>query len=829
MSTLSLLFVKKFSYICITITALLAKIILKLKYMKLKCYALRCIAVVCAVVLVACVDDSYDLKDVSTEVTIGQGRTQLFFGELDFKSIKDLIGDNKINGLIIDEEGNLSYGYNATGETEKIEGVDNVYTIPGTQNTFVAEYPSFDMDMVSVKIDDSSDVYVNTGAISAYIPSLSGTLSDAMASLVPDIKGTYGKTFSGNDMHLLFDIPQQLKNIKRVIFRDVENGYHGAPMRLVVDFNGVSGINGGGKINFDIALSGGIFTIVDENNNLICQDNEFEEEYEVPVGADKVEFVIYIESVENTIALNDDHQLDIPMELECNMTFDLDVKAGEFDLQDVPQFALYADFAIGDTEVIASDDEALFKYQPAEAQKINIKNLPKELKSVNKIGFKDDTTLNLYVDGLEWLGDSAENIVVEATLPEYLVLGADGNSDYTYNKSSHSITTTLAKVNDGIDVALESIDFGVEGVSPDAEGTISLDLLFSINAYFVDGAIISASTLVHDEYLQVVEGISDIELKIESLSGKVDYTYTLEQSFDFKTDDYDFGELLIGGTGLSPIITLNIDNPLTLPLTAEASLSDDTGRKLDIDDIVLKAAQYKNNVVVPTKNSIVIALEERRKEFENKDVIFCPVDFDSLLAGTIPSTLDVAVSVGISSDTVHTLYVMEEFEIGYGYSFELPISFNDNLDISYSNDFSGFNEMFADIAEYDVKVGDITIIAEIENTLPLALEAEVELFDANGEAVDIDVTFVEGYDRINGSEDGVTAANSTLRLNIGAGKSIDTKKLSKIDGITFTLVAKSDANGSVAINAKQGVGARLSLELDGGITVDVKDFMTSNN
>ena len=132
-------------------------------------------------------------------------------------------------------------------------------------------------------------------------------------------------------------------------------------------------------------------------------------------------------------------------------------------------------------------------------------------------------------------------------------------------------------------------------------------------------------------------------------------------------------------------------------------------------------------------------------------------------------------------------------------------------------------------ASYDVKVGDITIIAEIENTLPLALEAEVELFDANGEAVDIDVTFVEGYDRINGSEDGVTATNSTLRLNIGAGKSIDTKKLSKIDGIAFTLVAKSDANGSVAINAKQGVGARLSLELDGGITVDVKDFMTSNN
>jgi hypothetical protein len=115
--------------------------------------------------------------------------------------------------------------------------------------------------------------------------------------------------------------------------------------------------------------------------------------------------------------------------------------------------------------------------------------------------------------------------------------------------------------------------------------------------------------------------------------------------------------------------------------------------------------------------------------------------------------------------------------------------------------------VFSQVAEYDVKVGDVTFIAEIENTTPLAFTAEVALIDADGEPVDLDITFEEGYDRINGSKDGVIPAKTTLRINVGGGAGISVVELAKVDGVIFTLVAESDADGSVAINKNQSVGA----------------------
>jgi hypothetical protein len=53
--------------------------------------------------------------------------------------------------------------------------------------------------------------------------------------------------------------------------------------------------------------------------------------------------------------------------------------------------------------------------------------------------------------------------------------------------------------------------------------------------------------------------------------------------------------------------------------------------------------------------------------------------------------------------------------------------------------------------------------------------------------------------------------------------------LATVDGFAFKLKAESDADGSVDINADQGVAAKLSLELDGGITVDIEKLMQSNN
>ena len=794
----------------------------KHKHMKPKDFALRCLAVVCAVVVVSCVDKNYNLDDVSTEVTVITNKTKLFIGELENKSIGDLLGDKEVDGLVKDENGNFTYSYSGKGEPQTIDGIDASYTVPGIENKFKVDYPSFNLDMKGIDLKEESDVAVGDNFIKM-LPE-SGKLPSYVASTMPAMTGSLSKTFNGEDMHLLFNLPEQVDNIAKILFKDIESGHDGAPMHLTVDFRGFSGINGGGYIDFKLNLNGGTFRLADNSGNIICDGNEYTTRYVVEEGVDKVDFVIYVESIENTTALNDRHQLDIPLELTCDMTFDLKAKEGSFVLTDMPHFALSADFEFGDAVIVMNGEVSLVEYHPTEPQKVKINGLPKELKSINNIALKDGATFNFYAGGLEWLGENAESVAVEVELPEYLVLHAVSGAGYEYDEATHTLSTTIADINDGVELDIEALDFGAEGVSPDENGEITIDLDFDINAHFAEGENVNVSSLVHDKNLEITTGIEDIELTVKAVSGRVDYTYTLKQDFNIKTENMDLGELVIEGIGLSPVITLNVENPLTLPLVATGVLADDTDRRFEFGDITLEPATYENGDVVPSKNKIVIAGE--RPEY---DCTFVEVDFDELLAGVVPSLLSVELAVSVDSSEEHTLYVDDVFAINYDYSIDVPVALNNKLSISYADEFGGFSSIFSQVAQYDVHVGDVTIVVEITNTTPLALLAEVELQDENGEAVDLIAEFEEGNGRVDGSKDGNAEKVSTLRLNVANkdGKGLDVAKLAEVDGIAFKVSAKSDAEGDVALNEDQYVGATLWLELS-NVTADIKDFIGSN-
>lgn len=798
--------------------------------MKLIDFAFRCIATVGAVVAVACVDQSFDLKDVSTEVTIGQGTTQLYVGTLEQKSIKELLGEEKIDGLGKDEEGNFIFSYSGEGKPIVIDGIENSYPVAGLENRFVVEYPTFDFDMTGIVIDEHENVNFNDDELGEMLPSNSGTITEDVASMLPRLQGTFDRTFSSKDLHLLADVPEQIENIHRITFRDIESGHTGAPMRLTVDFKGLAGINGGGVVDFEIELKGGIFRLVNEQNELVVEGNSYQQSYDVESGAESVEFVIYVESVENTTHLNNDHQLDIPLELSCKMSFDLEAKGGEFNIIDAPEFAIYANFEYGDAEILLNDDIALVEYNPEVPQQVKIKGLPTEIKSINSLELMEGTMLNFYVNGFDWLGDNAEKVAVEVTVPSYLVLDvASGSGDYEYDAESGVLTTTLADIADGVEMGIERIDFGGEGIAPDANGEIILDLDFNINVHFVEGASVKVSSLAYEGDLEVTAGVRDMDVVVKSVSGKVDYSYVIDQEVDISSEDMELGDLEIGGVGLSPIIRLNIVNPFTIPLVANGELRDDTNRELRLENIPIKAAEYVGGEIVPTRSCIVVATEERRGEFADKDVYFIAVDFDEFLKGVIPSKLSANLSVDVDSESVNTLYLAEQFEIFYDFSVEVPIAFNDKLDIRYEDEFTGFNSVFTDIyesvEEFGFKFGDVTFVAYVKNTTPLAFEVEAEVINTSGEKVSVPISFVEGYDRIAGSTDGKSVVESTVRLNLGDGELFGLEQLAEIDGIRIRLNALCDAEERTYLNENQWIEAKVMLELNGGITVDIKDTL----
>jgi hypothetical protein len=611
-------------------------------------------------------------------------------------------------------------------------------------------------------------------------------------------------------------------NIKSITFKDIESGHHGAPLHLTVDFAGLAGVNGGGKVNIQLGLQGGKFRMLDANNQLVCEGNEYQEEYTIEHGADKLDFVLYIESVENTTQLNANHALDLPIELSCDVTFDIATKAGNFDLSKRPSFSLYADFEYGDAEILMNHDAKILEYTPTEFTKINVTNLPKEVKAINSIELADDAVIDFYAHGLDWLGENGDKVLIEVAMPEYLILHAVPGAGYEYDEERHVLKTTISDINDGVNIEIDRLDFGAEGLVPDENGSLQLELGFDVNAYFANDAPLTLSSLEHSGAVVIKTGISKVDLSLKSISGVVDYSYVFEPKEPIALDVEGI-DVEIGGLGISPVITLNIENPLTIPLQLEGKLFDDCDREIELK-ATLNPATYENGKVVSALNKVVIANKKTAYE-----CIFIEVDFDNELKGKLPSMLDFEFTVSVSGDTVQTLYVPEKLEINYDYNVTIPVALNDKLSISYAGEVGELNEIFTQLEGYNVRVGDVVVVAEVTNTTPLALEAEAELFNVDGSKSDAQIAFEEGHGRIGGSKDGVTPEKSTLRLALGTdgGDGIVASNLSAIDKVAFELKANSDAEGDVALKDEQYISAKLWIEIGGGITIDINDFIQS--
>lgn len=793
--------------------------------MRVKNFAYRLICAVSALVLVACVDKSFNLDDVSKEVTVGGGTTVLPLGYLENKSIADLLGEQEIEGLVIDENGNLSYNYVGQRGEVSLDGVSAEFSIPRIESTFTAEYPQFDLSMNAIVISEEGDIAISGleqfahGDLNFYIP-------EGIA--LPVVRGEYNVEFGGDDLRIGVDVPEQIENINKIYFRDIESGHHGAPLHFSVAFNGLADINGGGNLKFDLMVNGGTFIILDAENNVVCDGNKYTQSYPVEVGADSVDFVVYIESLTNTSTLDEHHHLDIPMELIFDMEFEIDTKAGYVNLSDMPHISLNADFEFGDAEVAVDRDVNLIDSDVSGGEQISIGGLPQEAGVISRVSLKqnDDAKLRFFAHGLDWLGDVAEDIVIVVKMPEYLKLNVADGDGCTYDPATGELVTTVAQLDRGVAIAVEAFDFGAEGLRPDADGVVLLEFAPHVSAHFVDGLNVSVSSLMHDGDLELSVGVEEAVLGVESISGVVNYVYELNKQFAL-TGLGDLG-IEIGGVGLKPVIEVNLTHPLTLDtvLSCDIVPSVDGVKNLDnalsFSDVAIPAATYENGEVVPVEVSVIVADESLRDQYVDPEDIFVAYDVAKLLSGKLPDTVDINISFGVDSSRAQTLYIPDEFAIAYDYSVLVPFEFNDGLDLRYEAVVNDLGSIFETIAGYDIKVGDVALIATVVNTTPLELSAGVTLLDEDGEPTEAQVRIAEDA-KILGSSDGVTPAESVVRLELDFGKDGRVSNLGVVDGLQLELEATSAAGEtSVALNKDQYIGVKLQLELAGGLTIDLK-------
>ena len=801
--------------------------------MKVKNLIYHTLVVVCAVVFVSCVDRDFNLNEVSNEVTLGSGTTTLPLCKLEKQSIDDMLGNLEFEGLTKDEDGNYLFSYASQREQITIEGVPTSFEIPKVESSFDVLFPEFALSGMGVTMSNYDDIVIDYAGLSSYIDSTTQgvyTLPDIPGLTYPSFSGRYDNVFNYEDAHLHIDIPEQIDAIHKIYFKDKESGHHGAPMHISVDLNGLADINGGGIIHFSISQQGGNFTLLDENDNVVCNGNSYEVVHIVESGDKSIDLVLYVESITNDRALNPDHSLDVDLSMTCDVDFELQSKPGTFDVGNKPTMSFVADFEFGDAEVVINNNIDIITYDGGEGFDININNLPAEVKSINTIALQPGAELTLFTDGLEWLGDNADVIEVVAHLPDYLVLHSLDGVEYEYSDEGHQITTTIADLNDGVVIGLDAIDFGEEGIVPE-NGTINLHFAPEMRAHFNTDADIRVSNLILDsENLRVTAGIDRTNIELRSISGKIAYDYTQELSFELPSlQDIDFE---FGGLGLSPVFVINVENPLTIDAgmsaeiipVVEGAVCEE--RTIRLTDIAIKAASVSGDVVTPTQTQLVLGKADRRDEYSDERYTFVECDIDNLLVGAIPERVDIKLTLNTDADKRITLYTSENFNVGYDYALSLPLEFDKTLNIKYESEVDFVISDVTMPAEF--KAGDMALIADVVTTIPLDFSVDVELLDAEGNPVQAQLVLADGADRVRGSEDGVTEANSTLRMEFKLGGDGDIDQLFDIGSIHLKLEAMGASDNAVKINANQYIFATLKLELTGGITVDLESLLSKD-
>ena len=777
-------------------------------------YLLRSLVALSLVAMVACVDENFKVKDTSLEVTVGDGETVLPLAFMEKTTIKELFDMEEATDLTIDEEGNITYTYGGAAQSVDIEPFDTSFEVPASVSNISSDtYPA--LDELLGQSYDLSEVF-----------DLDSKLDDeVLGSLAVSIPAGETVTCFEEDYSnevVSYVVPAEVESIKR-IYLEAEEGDKGAKMTFTVNFNDLNTINGGGSITMWLKVPTG-FVVYDEDGAMIDGTELSVIKHEFDAGQPSESFVFYLESIDNVTAIVDG-KLDMLLDMEYHISFEMTTKAGELTLNSVPTLSVDADFVVKDADIVL-DEVVLADAIEAEGGDFVIEGLPKELLAINNISFKEANT-EIYVKGLDWLADSvAEKVKVEATMPETLKLSSN-EADVQGN----TIRTNLKELRRSVAIAVEALDFGSEGLVPE-EGRVEVAFSPTITAKIEKDTEVRLTDLVHSGgAFNLTTGIEAMSIDVKSVSGRVDYGYELSEDINILNGNEEF-DLAINGVSLSPAVIVELDNPMPLEALLSATLTPVIGgvaqpdRAVSVTDVAVRGADVEGGKVMPKRNIIVLAIADREADYADEKYTFVEVDILKLLCGDVPEKLVLDLDFRSNPDAVSTVYATSKTSIDYDYSVVVPLQSRDDLDVTFEMTVDGFSETWEGLDEYDIRVGDVAVLAEVQSTLPLGLVIEeLVALDIDGEPTDAQIKLPEGKNELRASKDGIEPATTELELQLKLDADHSITSITHVDGLRFKVRAKGEADERVWVNENQWLSFAAKLRLDGGITVDIRDFM----
>lgn len=358
----------------------------------------------------------------------------------------------------------------------------------------------------------------------------------------------------------------------------------------------------------------------------------------------------------------------------------------------------------------------------------------------------------------------------------------------------------------------ENTGFGKEPVN----GTLTIDGKISMEGDVVTSGVSGSGTLslvptavLGEMTINSVRGVIQPNIKAETTD------IELNDLPDFLKDE----ETRLDIT--NPVILLRADNPLETPVEVDAVLTPmKDNAQIDGKEVKVGSGNGKTPVVLASGENVIALSRTGECTIEGVTSNVKVEDINNLLE-TIPDDIMVDLKPVVRNEEYYTAKLGWSYEMPSSYEVDVPLSFEQGLNIVYNDSIQDLNKDLNDLDKVGLK--NVKVILSVDNAIPLKLQLKaenVQIKDVYGNELSaVKKTIEEDKQYVAESADGEKPATSELVLNL---TSDDTAFLSKIDRICFKLTAVPGSATGVPLKDTQWLKiTSIKLSVPGGVNVDL--------
>lgn len=355
-----------------------------------------------------------------------------------------------------------------------------------------------------------------------------------------------------------------------------------------------------------------------------------------------------------------------------------------------------------------------------------------------------------------------------------------------------------------------------EGEKPDENRTITIDGKVTMKGQVVTSEIGGSGSLTMAMHVTLGEMTANSVTGVIQPNIKAETTdIELNDLPDFLKDE----ETRLDIT--NPVILLIAENPLATPVQIDAVLTPmKNNTQIEGKEVKIGKGYDKKPIELAPNKKNLIALS-RTGESSIEEATNVKVEDINNLLETIPDDIEVDLKPVVRYEEYYTAELGKPYEMKSSYEVDVPLSFEQGLNIVYNDSIQDLNKDLNDLDKVILKKANVLLT--VDNAIPLKLQLKPEnvlIKDVYGnELTAVKKTIEEDKQYVTESTDGEKPVTSELVLNL---TSEDTAFLSKIDCICFKLTAVPGSATGVPLKDTQWLKVTsIKLSVPGGVNVDL--------